>query len=228
MAEESAEQVRKRHLRDMGPKLGAVYHALWNEVAWLHAKWDLYRQLYARSPERIAFLNKVASHFIGVLQDTLYDDVLLHLSRLTDPPSSGKYDRLSLQALPERVPEVALASEVKGLIQAAKKACETARSSRNRRIAHTDLALALAGTFDPIPSRSEIEAALNAVRAVLHRLEAHYWQSETGYQHFCPKGGDADSLVRYLLKGFRAEERRMERFREGKPLPEDLEPEFEI
>jgi hypothetical protein len=76
-----------------------------------------------RSPERIAFLNKVASHFIGVLQETLYDDVLLHLTRLTDPPSSGKYDHLSLQALPERVPEAALASELKGLIQAAEKAC---------------------------------------------------------------------------------------------------------
>jgi hypothetical protein len=51
-----------------------------------------------------------------------------------------------------------------------------------------------------------------------------FWQTETAYERFWPAGGDADSLVYYLLKGVRAEERRMERFRQGKPLPEDVEP----
>ena len=89
MAEESsAEQVREKHIRDMGPEPGAVYHALWNEVAWLHTKWNQYSQLYAHSPERIAFLNKVAGHFFGAIEDTVQDDVFLHIVRLTDPPKS--------------------------------------------------------------------------------------------------------------------------------------------
>ena len=70
MTVESAEQVREKHLRNMGPELGPIYHALWNEVAWLHTKWNQYRQLYAHSPERVTFLNGVASHFFGVVQDT--------------------------------------------------------------------------------------------------------------------------------------------------------------
>ena len=49
MMEESAEQVRGRRVRDMGPDLGAVFNELWDDIAWLHAKWNLYRQLYARS-----------------------------------------------------------------------------------------------------------------------------------------------------------------------------------
>ena len=199
MAIESAEQVREKHIRDMGPKLGVVYDLLWNEVVWLHAKWIQYRQLYAHSPERVAFLNNVAGHFFGVVQRTLLDDVLLHLARLSDPPKSN---RLTLQRLPKLALDPALGKELKGLVQAACRACDSARSSRNRRIAHTDFACALASTFDPLPSRADVEAALSAIRAVLHRLEAHYWQSETGYEHFCAAGGDADSLVRYLLNRY--------------------------
>ena len=100
MGEElSAEQVREKHLRDMGPELGAVYNALDRDVAWLHAKWNQYRQLYARSPERIALLNQVAGHFFGVVQDTLFEDVLLHLARLTDPAKSVGNENLTLKRL---------------------------------------------------------------------------------------------------------------------------------
>jgi hypothetical protein len=64
----------------------------------------------------------------------------------------------------------------------------------------------------------------------LIRLETHFWPSEKGtlYQDVIPEGGDADSVVSYLLKGVRAEERRRERLIQGKPLPEDLEPEDEV
>jgi AbiU2 len=108
MAEESAEQVRERHVRDMGPQLGDVYHLLWKEVPWLHAKWNQYRQLYAHSRERVEFLNKVGGHFFGIVQHTLRDDILLHLARLTDPPKSN---RLTLQRLPKLAPEPALRKE---------------------------------------------------------------------------------------------------------------------
>jgi AbiU2 len=224
VAEESAEQIRAEHIRDMGRDLGDVYNALWKEVVWLHAKWDQYRQLYAHSPARVDFLNKVAGHFVGVVQDTLYDDILLHLTRLTDR-SKGT---LNLQRLPKLVPPP-LAPELDQLVRDACLACKCAEASRNQRLAHTEFALALAGTFDDSPSRADVEAALGAVRAVLDRLEVHYWKRETGgYQHFFSNGGDADSLLYYLRKGVQAEERRRERILQEKPLPEGLEPEDEV
>jgi AbiU2 len=218
---EGSEELREKHIRDMGPELGRVYHALQYKVALLHLKWDQYRQLYAHSRARMEFLNNIAGDFVGAIQDPLYHDILLHLARLTDEPKKN----LTLRRLPKLVPHV-LASEVKGLVEAAEKACKSATSARNKHIAHTDLALALAGTFDDLPSRTEVEAALRAVRAVLDRLEAHYWKSP-GTQYAFSKGRDADSLVYYLLEGVRAYERRRERLLQGKPLPEDLEPEDE-
>ena len=221
MTTESAEQVREKHLRDMGRELGPVYDALYWDVAWLHAKWNQYRQLFGRSPNRVAFLNKAAGHFFGVVQRTLTDDVLLHLTRLTDPP---KPNRLTLQRLPRLAQDPALRKKLEGLARAACDACDRARRSRNQRIAHTDFACAVGlATFDPIPSRSNVEAALCAIRAVLHRLEMHFWQTETAYEHLFPAGGDADALVLYLQKGVRADKRRMERFIQGEPLPEDYE-----
>jgi hypothetical protein len=195
---ETAEQVRSRHIRDLGPDLGPVFNLLQNDVIWLHARWKLYRQLYARSPERVDFLNKVAGHFAGVLQNTLYEDVLLNLARLTDPPRSGSgQENLSLRKLPRLIPDPALRSAVEALVRSALKACEGARTWRNKYIAHRDLALALASTSDPpgAPSRAEIEAALGAIRAVLDRLEP------LAYELFVPAGRDADSLIHYLLMG---------------------------
>src|SRR5207249_4795011 len=104
----SAEQVLEQHIRDIGAELGALYNALTNEVAWVHAKWSQYQQLYARSPERIAFLNEVAGPFFGVIQDALLEDVVLHLARLTDPPKSMGKDNLTLQRLPALISNVQL------------------------------------------------------------------------------------------------------------------------
>lgn len=195
----------------MGPELGPIYHALTNEVAWLHAKWNQYRQLYAHSAERVALLNDVAGHFFGIVQDVLFEDVLLHLARLTDPLQSIGKDNLSLQRLPEAVPNPAVAADVKALVDAALAACESARAWRNRRLAHRDLALALATSSDPLPgiSRAHVESALAAIRAVLNRLEAHYWDSETAYEHFITEGGEADSLVYCLYAGTKAEDSRL-------------------
>ena len=145
MAERSSsEDIRREHIRDMGAELGAVYNALWNDAVWLHAKWNLYRQLYAHSPERVALLNKVAGHFFGVIQDAVVEDILLNLARLNDPPRSRGRDNLTLQRLPELITDAPLASELQGVVEAASKACEPMRSWRNRRLAHRDLVVALA------------------------------------------------------------------------------------
>ena len=73
----------------MGPRLGPVYNALWNEVAWLHAKLHEYKQLYGEKPARLELLNRAAGLFFRIVQDTLWEDTLLYLARLTDPPRSA-------------------------------------------------------------------------------------------------------------------------------------------
>jgi hypothetical protein len=223
--ERSAQEILEQCIQDMGTELGGVYNELSSEVSWAHAKWNQYRQLYARSPERIDLLNQAASHFFGVLQELLLEDVILHLARLTDTPQIGRRDNLTLLRLPALIPDAQLSAEVTNLLDSVLTACASIRLWRNRRLAHRDLAIAMASTTDPLPgiSRADVEDALASMRAMLNRLAGHYWGSKTDYQCVITSGRDADSLVYYLQLGLRAEEQRQERLERGEFLPEDIQ-----
>jgi hypothetical protein len=220
----SAEELLERHIRDMGEELGRVYNELTNEVSRLHVKYDLWRQLYARSRKRVDLLNRTAGHFFGVLQRALIDDVLLHLARLTDRESVAGRATLTIRRLSSVVPDT-LRLDVGTLVVAATTACDPVRPWRNRRLAHMDLESAIANVVVSGITNTQIEAALTSLRALLNKIEVHFWNTPTAYEMIITPPGDADSLVFYLMKGIRAEERRHQRLLEGKPLPEDLEQE---
>jgi hypothetical protein len=62
---------------------------------------------------------------------------------------------------------------------------------------------------------------MGSLRAVLNRVERHYWEEPPPYHLATGVPDDADALIYYLFQGVRAEERRYQRLREGKSLPED-------
>jgi hypothetical protein len=220
----TAERLLERAVTDMGEELGRVYNALSTQLSRLQITWNLYRQLYVRSQKRIDILNQTAGYFFGVLQRVLLDEALLHLGRMTDVESISKRENLTIKRLPSLVPK-ALRKEIEGLLAVVETAYKPMRLLRHRRIAHSDLQVAIGKDSLQGVSHAQIEATIAGLRAVLNRLELHYWRSETSYEHVNTPVGDADSLIYYLLKGIRAVERRDQRLREGKPLPEDLSPE---
>ena len=225
MAEnKTAEQVQGEHLRALGPTLGPLYHALYNEVTWLHAKWQQYRILFADSSERVDLLNGVAGFFFHVIQDVLWKDVVLHIARLTDPPQSVGKDNLTLLRLSAAIQAPALSVEIANLVAQARTDAEFARVWRNRHLAHSDLALAVGDRATPLPgiSRESMERALASLRAVLNRIEEHFWRSEVAFAHFLASD-DAESLAYYLKVAVDAESRQRERLLQGRAIPEDFE-----
>jgi hypothetical protein len=212
-------------IQEMGHELGTTYAALRNEAFWAYSKWNQYKQLYARSSERIDLLNQVAGFFFGLTQTSLLEDVILHLARLTDPLDSGKNkENLTLYKLPKLIADAQLKADIDKLIETTSSTWETARAWRNRHLAHRDFALAMVSSANPLPgiSREDIEAALLSVRAVLNRLAKHYWNSEVAYQQFTAIGRDADTLVYYLNLGLRAEKQRLDRLERGEISLDDL------
>jgi hypothetical protein len=79
----SSEEVLEHYVSDMGPNLGPVFHRLWNDCVWLHLKWREYRSVFGSSEERIELLNSAARGFFGIVQDVLWQDILLHICRFT-------------------------------------------------------------------------------------------------------------------------------------------------
>lgn len=81
------------------------------------------------------------------------------------------------------------------------------RKWRNRRIAHTDLPTALLLHPDPLPGirRELVDEALERVRNLMNKIEKHYADSETEYEHVIQEG-DGKALLVWLQAGLAHED----------------------
>lgn len=219
----TAEESKAHYIEKMGEALGSVYYCLWQELVWLFSKWNEYKTLYGTKPSRIELLNNAAPHFFRVVQDSLWEDTILHIARLTDPPKSMGKGNLSVQQFPGLVSDPKLSAELERLLDLAKQASEFCRDWRNRRLAHRDLDLALGDTAVALKSgsREKVDKALAALVDVLDVVSTHYLDSSTMFDMGANNGG-GESLLRTIYDGLKAEESRRDRLREDKILPEDL------
>ncbi len=192
------------------PEVAPVYDALRSEVTWLHGRWICYRQLYAESPKRIELLNESAGTFFYIIQDLLFDEVQVTLSKLTDPAKMGKHENLSLEQLQIRLQahgDTMLAQQCRNTLDTLHSQCASFRLHRHKKLAHLDLSTALRTPAQPLPgvSRQMIEDALLTIRTYLNAIEMHYNESEWGYEDFIMQS-DGDALVATLRAGLRYEE----------------------
>jgi hypothetical protein len=219
----SPDEARADYLKRLGPKLGSVFHALNDDLAWLQVKWAEYRELFGSSPERIDILNKAAGLFSRIVQDALWESVLLDLTRLTDPIKTGGKSNLTIAKLPELCEEPALGSEISELTEIALKATKFARDWRNRHISHRDLMLAVDNAAKPLEpaSRAQVSNAIEAIHAVLNHISEKILDTTLCDHVITPATGSV-SLLYVLRDGLEADEDRSERILSGKFKAEDF------
>lgn len=218
-------EVRADHIKAFGKELGLVFHQLYNDVNWLHVRWQQYHLLYGTNPERIDLLNQSGSLFFRLLQDTLFEQTLLDISRLTDPPEQNGHQNLSLLRLVDALPDGELKKATQGRLKTVLKAAAFARDWRNRRIAHRDLDVALqrgAGQLKQA-SRLRVEKALAAIASLLNGVSVHYLDSETVFGGL-GLWGDATHLLYVLRDGLRAQREKLGRMQAGQYEQGDFEP----
>ena len=213
----------KAQYEKMGEALGSQFSALWQEVAWLHMKWGEFVELFGTSSERVDLLNQAAPSFFHLIQDTLWENTLLHLTRLTDSPKSVGKPNLTIQNLPELATNSLDKVNIQRLVDIARDKTEFCRDWRNRHIAHRDLDLALGGSASPLKagSRQSVKEALTAIADVLNAVERIHMRDGTHFTAGTLHGG-AISLLRVLDDGVRAGKRRMERLNKGQLTEEDF------
>ena len=209
----SSDQVRNKSVVAMPVPLGEIHHWLHDELAWLHIKWSDFRRLYATSQDRVDLLNAVAPAFFHQFQRLMWEDVLLHLCRMTDPIKTMGHDNLTIMRIPDAVPEMALRDVVKTLVEDAKQKTQFARDWRNHRLAHQELPLRQGDFATPLlpASRQNVEDALAAVRRVLNQIERHYLNESVLYEQSIEALGGVESLLARLAKGIGAERAERER-----------------
>lgn len=202
----TAEQARARSVRAMGQELGETYEALWQEIVWLHSKWAEYAALYGTKESRVTLLNRAAPRFARLLQDTLWEDVVLHIARLTDPPKSAGKHNLTVQRLATHLGDSATRTKVEGLVARAIEQAEFCRDWRNRHLAHRDLHLALARGAEPpkAGSRQSVREVLQTLGQILDAVSSRYIGSTTYFELDTDAGG-ALSLLCVLDDGLKME-----------------------
>jgi HEPN superfamily AbiU2-like protein len=218
------DEAKQRYMQAMGADLGRVYHALWNELAWLHTKWDEYIELFGTKPSRIELINRAAGHFFRLVQDMGWEDTLLHLARLTDSPKSSGRENLTIRRLPALVPDQETRLAVTELVALAIAKTKFCRDWRNRHIAHRDLGLALAEGAAPLEpaSRALVNDALGSISDVMNALSVRYLDSTTLFEGIASLSG-AVSLLYVIDDGLRMQQERRERLQAGEYRPEDHE-----
>jgi hypothetical protein len=221
----SSDQLRDEHRSVLGDRLGSIYHELQNQFFWLQLKWQEYVELFGTNPARIDLLNEAAPSFFHHLQDALWDDLLIHLCRITDRPEVNRKPNLTFTALPPLVDDAELRADITQLVADALEAAKFARDWRNRRLAHHDLRLALGAAAEPLApaSRLAVRGALTALHAILRRIDSHYFKSDLQQEVVGSLTG-AERLLYVLYDGVRVDNKRRERMLSGEWLGEDLQP----
>ena len=204
----TGDEVLNEAINAMGSPLGDVYHALGDEVAWLHLKWSDYRELFAES-DLVDVLNSAAPAFFHDLQRQSWQDLLMHLCRVTDRTKTVGKDNLTIRLLPGLVTSQQLKDELEHLVQVVSDATDFARDWRNRRLAHDELRVGRNVTPLASAKFDYIDTALAAIRTVLNRLEQHYLNKTVSYEDTIPALGGVQSFIAVVRKGVEA--RRSER-----------------
>lgn len=211
----------EKNEQKMPEELKDTYNELFQQVTWLHSKWELFCQLYASSKENVDLLNRSAPTFFATLQHILIDDALLTVSRLTDPQRTSGRDNLSLERLVNLIDEAAypeLRANINHLLDDAKQRCGFARELRNRRIAHNDLATKTRVEDNPLPpvTKQKVDEALHSIRTVMNEVAQHFEGTTVMYELAIVRD-DGATLLRCLqdARTYRVQQRNLWRRQYG-------------
>ncbi len=193
-------------MKEVPESIGDIFEKLKTEIMWLHARWKLYRQIFAHNEKRIDLLNECAPVFFIVIHGVLVDEVQVTLSKLTDSARTGRYENLSFEQIQKRVEALGnyeLSSQLRKILDDLHDKCKVFRHRRNKRLAHFDLNTALELDTEPLPgvSRQMIEDALRLVREYMNTIGIHYAETQTGYEHPSMSGSDGEALISWLKDG---------------------------
>jgi len=224
MTEQTAEQIKARHIEAMGCELGELFYLLKRDIFQLYVQWNEYVDAFGTNEKRIDLLNRAAGGFARSIQDALWADVLLGLTRLTDPPMSVGKANLTVTRIPNLL-EDDLRESIQQLVDVALEFTAFARDWRNRYFAHRDLQHAIDANAVPLEaaSRLKVRQALEAIVAIMNRVEAHFEDSTTLYSEARHLNGVLD-LLYVLDDGILFDRQRRARREAGTALPGDYAP----
>lgn len=196
----SPQETKLRYEQKLGTEFGAVFYGLYSNWASARVRYKEFRILF-NSRENVELLNGVGGYFFGDIQEVLWDNLMLHVCRLTDPIKSSGKKNLTINWLPKYCEEdyPDHHGSIEKLTECASETTKFARDWRNRRISHTDLSWSIDSNPNPLADASllKLEKSLNYIHAALNFVSMYVMNNgeianDVSYQ---PK---AQALVAYV------------------------------
>ena len=199
-----ADEYLEKCVRAMGRELGDQYYQLWCETSWAYMKWRQYESLYGTDQARFDLLMQTAQHLFAMIDQVMWGDLLLHVTRLTGAQKTSGQVNLTIKNLPTLIADGPLSVKVQALVDVACDAASFAVQPRHKLLAHVDLQQALGrGKIRTLGSRTQMRGALDAIGAVLNAVAVHHSDTQTSFQH-CHGFGEAEDLLAVIEAGHAA------------------------
>ena len=179
---EMSDKVKQKYQNKLGEEFGLVFHGLWKDWILALMRMQEYIELFSNT-EHVKLLNAITGGvFLRDIQLIFWDDLMLRVTRLTDPSSTSGKSNLTVKRLPDFCKDkgAELHTEVSDRVKQASDAAEFARDWRNRSISHRDLALAIEPDAKPLAQASlrQVKTALDEVREVLRAISVPLLKEE--------------------------------------------------
>ena len=190
----------------MDDELKEAFEKAQQELTHLYYRWIMFVQMFGGNAHRIDVINRTSSNLLMEFHWLVLDNMVLSLSKLTDPAGMRGNSNLSLPYLIDEIEKTDkkdIVPELKATLEELNAAVEHFRKIRNKRIAHNDLAVVLGGDESTLPgvSRADVNNALKLTGDFLNKIEVTFFNSTTGYDlTILPLTNDGRSLIIRLQK----------------------------
>jgi hypothetical protein len=191
-------------MKGIPPEIGETFELQVLELSAIHAQWHQAMVLFG-DPKTVELLNATAPGFFRIVQDALFGNVILSLSRLLDPAATSGKGNLTLDQLIQpiaRTNSAALFDDVSTRLAAAKADAKGLRTLRNKVIAHNSLnekqagAQALFAAVTP----NLIDSIISQLCGIMSRIQVHYTGVELCFEMTRNYPGGAEMLIRKLRR----------------------------
>ena len=187
----------------LAPDLEELFHPINNEVTWLHTIWELYLQLYCATDKNYDIMNSTAPQFFAILQNVLFEQLILIVGRLTDPPTTLGKENASIAMLIEKVKahdSLQLANSMQKKLDEFRIEHAAFRTWRNKRVNHDDMATLLGKSADLMPEipRRQAQTAIDQLAGIMNEFSEVLQGSTQIYKPFMVAKGDGNALLQAL------------------------------
>lgn len=212
------DHLKNRMVEKMGYDFGILFQSLYYEVIWLTFKWMEYENLYGKKESRVEILNSSAPFMFYIIQNSLWENIILGICRITDPPETRGKKNITLTAMSIQIKDNELKKEIEFELNELNKKVEFCRDWRNRMVAHLDYDLAINTQFAKpleIATRLKIKEAIHHIHKIIKKIFIKFLDSDLSFDYIFNPGG-AESLLLKLENGLRFEnEKKLKMLTEG-------------